>query len=259
MKTSMSVLRLSAPVLALGLALSASAQVTSPNGSYGILGNRWIDSSNAASGFLGVLNFDGAGNVSGSYTLVAKNYAVSTGTMTGTYSGNPDGSNTVNLTFDVGVTLTAAVAITDGGTGLQLLATGGTLLKPGQVFTGTGRNQSAQGTNPAGSYGFLLNRWPDANHYSQSIFGVLNLDGAGNVRGSYAITRTTDPTFFSGTLTGAYSINPSGAGSLTVSLDVGVTATFAIVVTDGGSGVLMLQTDESDGFSQVVSGTARMQ
>src|SRR5437764_293373 len=68
-----------------------------------------------------------------------------------------------------------------------------------------------------------------------------------------------DPIFLSGSLTGAYSINSNGAGSLTVSLDFGVTATFSIVVTDGGSGILMLQTDASDGFAQVLSGTARMQ
>ena len=259
MKTRRSVLRVSAPVLALGLALSASAQVTSPQGSYGILLNQWIDAKNVTSALLAVLNFDGAGNISGSYTLVTKSYAVLTGAMTGTYSGNPDGSNTVSLTFDIGATLTAAVVATDGGTGLQFLVTGGNAVSPGQIVTGTARIQSAQGTMPAGSYGYLLNRWPDANHDSQGIFGVLNLDGAGNVRGSYAIARTTDPTFFSGTLTGAYSINPSGAGSLTVRLDFGVTATFAIVFTDGGSGVLMLQTDESDGFGQVVSGTARMQ
>ena len=108
MKTRRSVLRLSAPVLVLGLALSASAQVTSPQGSYGILLNQWIDAKNATSALLALLNFDGAGNISGSYTLVTKNYAVLTGAMTGTYSGNPDGSNTVNLTFDIGAILTAS-------------------------------------------------------------------------------------------------------------------------------------------------------
>jgi hypothetical protein len=96
---------------------------------------------------LGVLNFDGAGNVSGSYTIVSKN-PLASGTLTGTYSGNSDGSNTVNLTFDVGVTATASVAVTDGGTGLQLVVTGGTLTKPGQVITGTGRIQSAQAPRP---------------------------------------------------------------------------------------------------------------
>jgi hypothetical protein len=44
-----------------------------------------------------------------------------------------------------------------------------------------------------------------------------------------------------------------------LNLDIGVTATFAIAVTDVGSRILMLQTDESDGFSSVVSGTAQKQ
>ncbi|HYL34559.1 MAG TPA: hypothetical protein VEV17_01455 [Bryobacteraceae bacterium] len=116
MKTRRSVLRLSAsaPVLTLGLALcfayltpankfsSASAQVTSPVGSYGVLLTQWQNSSaNATLGLLGVLNFDGAGNITGSYTVVNQAYTLSSGTLTGTYSGNPDGSNTVNLTFDV--------------------------------------------------------------------------------------------------------------------------------------------------------------
>jgi len=259
MKTRRSVLRLSASVLVLGLALSASAQVTSPQGSYGILLNQWIDAKSVTSALLAVLNFDGAGNISGSYTLVTKSYAVLTGAMTGTYSGNPDGSNTVSLTFDSGATLTAAVAVTDGGTGLQFLVTGGNAVSPGQVVTGTARIQSAQGTTLAGSYGYLLNRWPDSKFASQGFFGIFNLDGAGNVTGSYAIARATDPIFLSGTLTGTYSINPNGAGSLTLSLDLGITATLAVVVTDGGSGILMLQTDESDGFGSVVSGTARKQ
>jgi hypothetical protein len=259
MKTRRSVLRLSAPVLVLGLALSASAQVTSPQGSYGILLNQWIDAKNATSALLALLNFDGAGNVSGSYTLVTKSYAVLTGAMTGTYSGNPDGSNTVNLTFDIGATLTAAVAVTDGGTGLQFLVTGGNAVSPGQIVTGMARIQSAQGTMPAGSYGYLLNRWPDANHDSQGIFGILNLDGAGNVRGSYTTARTTAPTSISGTFMGTYSVNAGGTGTVTLNLDLGFSSTLAIVVTDGGSGILMLQIDESDGFGQVNSGIARLQ
>jgi len=52
MKTRRSVLRLSASVLVLGLALSASAQVTSPQGSYGILLNQWIDAKSVTSALL---------------------------------------------------------------------------------------------------------------------------------------------------------------------------------------------------------------
>jgi hypothetical protein len=275
MKTRRSVLRLaaSAPVLTLGLALcfayltpanmlwSASAQVTSPVGSYGVLLNRWqSSSSNVTAAFLLVLNFDGAGNISGEYTFVNKVYSVGTGTLTGTDSGNPDGSNTVNLRLDTGATITAAMAVTDGGTGLQLLGTGGSVLQPGEVFSGTGRIQSAQGTMSAGSYGMLLNRWSDAKNGPQGVFGVFNLDGAGNVTGSYTIvSENVGPAPISGTFMGTYSTNPDSTGSITLNLDIGVTVSLAIVVTDGGAGILMLQTGENDGFSQLISGTARMQ
>lgn len=274
MKARCPVLRLPASVglLTFGLALcfaylapanklsSASAQVTSPHGSYGILVNQWKDaSSNNASALVGVLNFDGAGNITGSYTLVSKN-SPTTGMLTGTYSGNSDGSNTVNLTFDVGATATLSLAVTDAGTGLQFMVSGGSLIKPGQVVTGTGRIQSALGTTPAGSYGFLLNVWPDANNQPLGVFGVVNLDGAKNVTGSYTLVgAAVGPAPVSGSFTGTYSINPDSTGTLTANLDIGIGSTIAIVVTDGGTGLLMLQTGESDGLSHVESGTARMQ
>jgi hypothetical protein len=162
--------------------------------------------------------------------------------------------------LDSGATITAAMAVTDGGTGLQLLGTAGSVVQPGEVFTGTGRIQSAQGTTPAGSYGMLLNRWPDANNGPQGVFGVFNLDGAGNVTGSYTIiSANVGPAPISGTFMGTYSINPDSTGSITLNVDIGVNVTLTIVVTDGGAGILMLQTNASDGFSQVTSGTARMQ
>src|SRR4029077_4800134 len=102
MKTRRSLLR-----LALGSALffaylmPASAQVTSPNGSYGILVNEWkVSNSNIVRGFLSSLNFGGAGTGTGPYVFITVNDTVIRGTMTGTYSGNPDGTNTLNLTRD---------------------------------------------------------------------------------------------------------------------------------------------------------------
>jgi hypothetical protein len=62
------------------------------------------------------------------------------------------------------------------------------------------------------------------------------------------------PAAFPGTASGAYSVNPDGTGSMTFNSDLG-TLTFAIVVTDGGSGILMLNSVGN----QVTSGTARMQ
>jgi hypothetical protein len=264
----------SAPVLAVGLVLcfaylapanrlwSASAQVTSPNGSYGIIVNQWKDlSSNNISALLGVLNFDGAGNINGTYTLFSTKNGKAGGTWTGTYTGNPGGSNTISLTLDVGGTITAAVAVTDGGTGLQILVTGGSLPKPGQVLTGTGRIQSAQGTMPAGSYGFLLNQWPDASSNPDGFFGVINLDGAGTATGSYTFVGSDiGPAPISGTFMGTYSVNPDSTGSMVLTFDVGFTATLAIVVVDGGSGILILQVSATGGAGgSVISGTARMQ
>jgi hypothetical protein len=276
MKTRESALGLSAPApaLALGLALcfafsmpanklcSASAQVTSPNGSYGVLLNQWKDpSSNNVTATLGVLNFDGAGNVSGTYTIAqTKNQTAVTGTWTGTYSGNPDGSNTVNLTLDVGGTITLAVVVTDGGTGLQLLVAGGSLAKPGQVLNGTGRIQSSLGSIPSGNYGYLINQWPDSNNGPQGTFGLVYLDGAGNVFGFYTITGNTGASApLTGTLKGTYSVNPDSTGSFSVTLDIGFSVTYSMVITDGGSGILMLLTGGTGGLKTANSGIARLQ
>lgn len=235
-----------------------------PVGSYGILLNQWPSSNTGndkTSGLLGVLNFDGAGNVTATYTKVNLDFSVKTGTATGTYSPNPDGSYTLNLTFDDESVWTLVAAVTDRGSSLQLLVTGGDPMNtfkgnanPAQVFSGTGRIQSEQGTMPAGSYGYLITGWPDAGNKPDVIFGIMNLDGAGNLKGSYTLVNGR-PTAFPGTLSGTYSVNPDGTGSMTVNLDVGITASFAIVVTDGRSGILML----ASLGDQVMSGTARMQ
>ncbi|HYL34558.1 MAG TPA: hypothetical protein VEV17_01450 [Bryobacteraceae bacterium] len=64
-------------------------------------------------------------------------------------------------------------------------------------------------------------------------------------------------------MTGTYSINPDSTGSITLNLDAGSTMTMAIVATDGGSGILMLQTIQNNGngnfLNHVLAGTARLQ
>jgi hypothetical protein len=241
-----------------------AAPVTTPVGSYGILMNQWPSSNTGndkTSALLGVLNFDGAGNVTATYTKVNVDFTATTGKATGTYLANPDGSNTVNLTFDDGSVWTLAAAVTDGGSGLQLLVTGGTPMNfftgnpnPAQVFGGTGRILSAQGTVAAGSYGYLLIGWPDAQNKPDNLFGIINLDGAGNLNGSYTLVNGR-PAAVPGALSGTYSVNPDGTGSMTVTLDLLGTTTLAIVVTEGGSGILMLALKTAG----VTSGTARMQ
>lgn len=233
-------------------------------GSYGILMNQWPSSNQGndkTSSLLGVLNFGDAGNVTATYTIVNVDFTTKTGKATGSYSPNPDGSNTVNLTFDDGSVWTLTAVVTDGGASLQLLVTDGTPMNfftgssnPAQVFSGTGRTLSAQVTPAAGPYGYLITGWPDAHNKPFTLLGIINFDGAGNLSGSYTMVNGR-PTAFPGTFSGKYSVNPDGTGTMTVTLAPELTVTFAIVVTEGGSGILM----SASGGDQVLSGTARMQ
>jgi hypothetical protein len=239
-----------------GLQTSTSAR--SPLGTYGVLVNQWPNPGEAASALLAVANFDGAGNIIGSYTVVTSSYQVLSGKLTGNYFGSPDGTNTANITLDVGATIAASITVTDGGAGLQIQVTSG--IGPFDVATGTGRIQSTQGNTPAGSYGLLLNRWSDVNAPPQGITGVFSFDGAGNVTGSYTLTgQDVGPGPLNGILTGTYSFKLDGTGSVTINLDIGVTSTMAFVVVDGGSGFLILQTAGDNGLNHVTSGTARLQ
>ncbi len=97
------------------------------NGTYTFLANaRQIDSFGENGGaILSVLNFDGAGNVSGTAVVKARNGDPSdgdtgTGAVQGTYTTNPDGTGAVNLDFtDFGFSAKLAMVITDGGKGIQ--------------------------------------------------------------------------------------------------------------------------------------------
>src|SRR5438046_481628 len=108
----------SATVLSLlfGLALlppAASAQGIRPSGSFGFQLNAWVgpDDPNPQA-VIGVLNFDGAGKVTGSFTIAftrenpRPNDPPSglgiPGTVTGTYSSNPDGTAKMNVAGTIG-------------------------------------------------------------------------------------------------------------------------------------------------------------
>src|SRR5579862_4566344 len=122
-------------VLSLALALFSSlaaAQSASPSGSFGLLLNGWQNDPNDSGGaaILGVLNLDGAGNLGGTYTFVNAKLTgqapqTASGSVTGTYTMNPSGAGTVNLNFDIGIGLTFAAVVTDGGQGIQLVSTKG--------------------------------------------------------------------------------------------------------------------------------------
>jgi hypothetical protein len=260
------------PTLMLICSLPAvSAQSKPLSGSFGVLLNASIASTSNDSGsaVLGLLNFDGMGNVTGSYNLQIGDSADNpggqsvTGTLTGTYSTNPDGTGAATLNLDAGLSFTYAMVITDGGKGLTLITTGCTSNCDlgGIVIGGVAR---AAYTGPLkGSYGYQFNNSPVPG---QSV-GVATFDGAGNTAVSLTFVGAGmgpdhDPhqaPVFTGTANGTYSLNPDGSGTIVLPKAFGGQGDqmYAFVVVDGGSAILLEQMKRSG--SGVSSGTARLQ
>ncbi|HEY3740819.1 MAG TPA: hypothetical protein VGL53_13295 [Bryobacteraceae bacterium] len=118
----------------------AFAQQTFPGGTYSFSAQQPSSSSTvAAAADMGVLTFDGNGNVSGSFLYVQTGNPVQpvTGQLVGTYVINADGSGTISLQSpDGAISLSMAIALTDGGKGFYLMLTSGS-----QVVTGSARMQ----------------------------------------------------------------------------------------------------------------------
>ena len=246
---------------------TASAQSTTLNGSYGFLINALVaqGSNDGGSAVLGLMNFDGAGNMSGTYTFEIGDSANQpggvnlTGALTGTYTTNADRTGTLNVTLDVGLSFTFGMVLTDGGQGLQLVATGcnGPCDIRGTVASGVAR--VAHPGSLKGSYGYQFAILPNA---SVSI-GSLSFDGAGNVTSSLLFVGAGkddphQPPVVTGNLTGTYTLNPDGSGTIHFPpSDQSNDQTFSFVSVDGGAALLVVQTGRAG--NGVSFGTARMQ
>lgn len=252
---------------------AVAAQNTSLNGSLGFLINAsyFMRPNDNGQGILGVMNFDGAGNVTGPYTFqigaLRGRSAAQTiaGTFTGTYSSKPDGTGSVTVAFDFGGTLTFAMVIADGGQSLQLVMTNCTFGSQGCNFLATvnsGIARVAKAADLNSSYAFQLGNTPSPT----GTVGVMKFDGAGNVAMSFTSVDTgKDDTsgqapVSSGTLTGTYSSNSDGSGTINFPAQPGQSANsaFAFVITDDGSGLQLLQTT-GRADDNVSFGTARLQ
>jgi hypothetical protein len=114
----------------------------SVNGTYAVLASaKQYDSFGETGGaILSVLNFDGAGNVSGTAVLKGRTGEprdgdTGTGAVQGTYTTNPDGTGTATLNFtDFQFSVKLAMVITDGGNSIVFSdgpgSTGPTSLNP---------------------------------------------------------------------------------------------------------------------------------
>jgi len=252
---------------------AAFAQSASPSGSFGFLINASISNSSPDStglAILGVMNFDGAGNVAGTYLYEVDANSptapkTTRGSLAGTYSGNADGTGSMTIALDAGINLALAMATSENGQSLRLVATSyqfpattcGCKLA-GVSLSGIARATPAGSLN--GSYASLLTNSPNVN----ASVGVAKFDGAGNVALSITFVGSSGdsgqpPTAFSGTMTGTYTINPDGTGSMNFAEVPGVSnaQTFGFVTTDNGSGAFLVQLDRPG--SGVMTGSARLQ
>jgi hypothetical protein len=111
-----------------------AAQTTGLSGSFGFQATMPISSSNTAlSAAVGVMTFDGAGNVSINQTFVETDTAAGAtalkvqppGPITGTYTINADNTGTMGINLGGDKPTPFAFVLTEGGNSIQFLQTGG--------------------------------------------------------------------------------------------------------------------------------------
>lgn len=98
----------------------ASAQSFTLAGTYGYL----VGHPTVAS-LVGVLTFDAAGNVTGTYTSRNTAGAGGAGTLTGNYNMTANGSGTMFLNFDTGLSAPATIVATGSNSAVQIVFTDG--------------------------------------------------------------------------------------------------------------------------------------
>ncbi len=252
----------------------AAAPGTAPNGAFAFLlssSSSYARPNHNGDAMLGVMNFDGAGNVTGPYTLKFSALGdrpgqTITGAFTGTYSISDSGIGSMTMAIDaLPLTLKLAIAVADGGRSLQLVATNCTIGSDGCNFFGQVRSGTAVASTIApslnGSYAFQLNNSP----VPTTTVGVVSFDGGGNATTFFTTVfpgmddTSGEAPQQSGTLKGTFTVNPDGTGVLTFATgDRNQELTFAFAMAGDGSQLLVLETDNSPG-ANVVSGIARLQ
>jgi hypothetical protein len=252
-------------MIALALSAQASFNTASLKGGYSFLTNRWTaDVNTNENATVGVVTFDGAGNVTASYTSISGG-VVQTGTASGTYTVNSNGTGAINFTTGSNPPQFAIVITSSAGGlahGVQLLQTNDS---NNRVESGTALLQSTTAAtytlaSVKGKLSFQINKWTaDVTSSQEGIVGILTSDGAGHVKGAF--TQMKGGVLGTGTFTGTYTVNSDGTGSM--SLNTGTDnpqLAFALnnaTPTSPAKGLQLLQTTENG--NKVHSGVALKQ
>jgi len=255
-----------AMVVPMALARAPAFNNGSLKGSYGFQLPRWTsDSTQNAQVIIGVMTFDGVGNVRGSFTVNSAG-TVTTGTLSGTYAVNANGTGSTSFRTSDGGGATLALAIDAASKNLQLLQTKCTSgpCVGNYVASGTAVAQALSSCSKAsikGGFGFLISKWtPDPAQLAQSVLGIATFDGLGNVKVSETVNQAG--TVVTVKLSGSYSVNSDCTGSYALKDLKGNEYDGVSVAIASGKGLLLMDTKKPCGSSCgniVTSGTATHQ
>jgi len=252
------------------IAFAVPAQATFSNaslkGTYSFLTNLWTANvSTPQFAMVGVLAFDGAGNVTGSYTSISHD-AVTSGTLGGTYTVSSNGTGAI--LFATGSPAHFAITLNSSAAGVahgvQLLQINDT---SDEIISGTALLQATTSATYSvaslkGNFAFQYNPWTaDGTLSEDGGVGIFTFDGKGNVKTS--ITNVFGGTLFTHTgLTGTYTVNADGSGSLAVVSKHNPQLAFALNSVTAGlaKGLQFLDTNTGDGSGDlVITGSALKQ
>jgi hypothetical protein len=253
-------------ILALALSVqAASFGNASLKGGYSFLTNRRTANANTPQfAAVGVMTFDGAGNVIGSFTSIS-DHAVQSGALGGTYLVKSNGTGTLSLTTG----LTAQFAITLNSTaagvahGVQLLQTDDT---SNEIVSGSALLQSTTAgkytaASLKGNFALQYNPWTaDASLAEDGGVGTFSFDGKGNIKGS--VTIMFDGGQVGGPFKATYKVNSDGTGQISVVSKHSVQFAFALnsVAAGQAKGLQFLDTNTGDGNGNlVITGNALKQ
>ena len=214
------------------------------------------------SNMVGVLNFDGAGNVTGTFQSNIDG-TLGSATASGTYSVGAGGTGTMTLTLSTGPVVTYAMAVEASAKQIEMIVSNvagetadviaGSAISQGVTLPYTFTDASLKGT-----YGLALSKIPldQSNGGPSDMAGTLTFDGKGNIK-SGAGTQNENGGVAAFTSTGTYSVNADGTGTIVLDVSGGLVVNFAIALNSDGRGFQLIElTTNSGGRNDVIGGSA---